>query len=319
MDHEISQNLVKEKKSFIKTVEKKQEETRHNINKKPTDEPKRKILDPILYNHENMKAKAPHFEPIIIKEPFETIWPFINKQMLYGTHLGLKGNIKKLLSQQDKKTKKIVDMVEKVKQEIIDKKLIKAACVARYFKVRAEADDLIILDDKSEKEIQRFRFPRQARGHQMCLSDFIKPNAIDEVAFFVLTCGDGIAELAKERMDEGNYVEAHGLQAIALECAEGFAEYVHQKLRKEWGIEDAKDIQLDDLFKLKYTGVRVSFGYPACPRLEDQEKLWDILKPTATIGVELTEECMMVPEASVSALVFHHPQFPFPFRLPKHQ
>ncbi|RAP36484.1 methionine synthase [Candidatus Marinamargulisbacteria bacterium SCGC AAA071-K20] len=305
---DVANNLVGDNKaSFLEDHSKAQEKTRYDLKNK-SKEPKRKILDRIVYNHDDIKAAAPHYDPIIIEEKFETIWPFINKQMLYGTHLGLKGNIKNLLKSQDEKTKKIVDMVEKVRQEVIEKNLITAKCVARYFKVRSENDDLIILDNKTEDEIQRFRFPRQTRGHQMCLTDFVNPGAIDHVAFFVLTCGSGIAELGKQRMDEGNYFESHGFQAIALECAEGFAEFVHQKLRAEWGIPDSEDATLEDLFKLHYTGARVSFGYPACPRLEDQAKLWEILKPTEAIGVELTEEFMMVPEASVSALVFHHPQ-----------
>jgi len=109
-------------------------------------------------------------------------------------------------------------------------------------------------------------------------------------------------------MNEGRYFEAHGLQAIALEAAEGFAEKIHQQIRREWGFPDDENQSRDDLFKLKYRGIRVSFGYPACPRLEDQSILWDVLSPDKEIGVELSEECMMEPEASVSALVFHHPQ-----------
>lgn len=295
------------RETYLKEHALHQQEVIEKLSKKTT-ESKRKILDKIVYDHRNIQANVPHYDEILIQERFETIWPYINKQMLYGTHLGLKGNVKNLLSNQDEKTKKIVDMVERVKEEVIKKELIKAKCVARFFKVKSENDDLIILDHQTEKEIERFRFPRQSRGHQMCLSDFVNPNEIDNVAFFVLTCGDGISELARQKMDEGAFFEAHGLQAIALECAEAFAEYTHQYLRKIWGIPDKADATLEDLFKLNYTGVRVSFGYPACPRLEDQAKLWNILQPTEAIGVELTEEFMMMPEASVSALVFHHPQ-----------
>ena len=108
--------------------------------------------------------------------------------------------------------------------------------------------------------------------------------------------------------DEGLYFESHALQSIALEAAEGLAELLHQEIRSEWGIPDPNTNTTDDLFKLNYTGVRVSFGYPACPRLEDQALLWVLLKPKAHIGVSLSEDFMMAPEASVSALVFHHPQ-----------
>jgi len=98
------------------------------------------------------------------------------------------------------------------------------------------------------------------------------------------------------------------LQVLALEGAEGFAEILHQKIRGMWGFPDAVGIEKQDLFSPKYRGRRYSFGYPACPRLEDQEQLWRLLVPDKTIDVELTEGFMMEPEGSVSALVFHHPQ-----------
>jgi 5-methyltetrahydrofolate--homocysteine methyltransferase len=149
---------------------------------------------------------------------------------------------------------------------------------------------------------------RQPGGKQQCLTDFIDPDGTDEVCFFVLTCGDEVAEKAKKLMDEGHYFESHCVSAIALEMAEGFAELLHQRIREKWQIPDPEATTVDDLYKLKYTGLRVSFGYPACPNLEDQAKLWELLKPTESIGVELSDGFMMSPEASVSALVFHHPQ-----------
>ena len=97
------------------------------------------------------------------------------------------------------------------------------------------------------------------------------------------------------------------LQVLAIETAEALAEIVHQKIRKEWGIPDKEEITLKEIFKSKYHGVRLSFGYPACPDLEDQTKLFDLLKPEKKIDVRLPSGFMMEPEASVSALVFHHP------------
>ena len=122
------------------------------------------------------------------------------------------------------------------------------------------------------------------------------------------TVGPGVRALADEWKDKGEYLDSHILQVLALEGAEGFAELLHQRMRAMWGFSDPSAITKPDLFRADYHGKRYSFGYPACPRLEDQEVLWRLLRPTETLGINLTEEMMMEPEGSVSALVFHHPQ-----------
>jgi len=111
------------------------------------------------------------------------------------------------------------------------------------------------------------------------------------------------AEAAKQR---GEYFLAHALQALALETAEAAAEWLHRRLREDWGFPDPPTMAMKERFTSRYRGKRYSFGYPACPRLEDQAALWKLLGPEE-IGVTLTEGYMMEPEASVSALVFHHP------------
>ena len=106
--------------------------------------------------------------------------------------------------------------------------------------------------------------------------------------------------------EQGKFLESHAFQATALELAEGFAERIHQEIRDQWGFPDATDFTMKDAFAAKYQGQRFSFGYPACPHLDDQAKLFGLIKPE-DIGVELTEGFMMEPEASVSAMVFAHP------------
>ncbi|GAF24620.1 5-methyltetrahydrofolate--homocysteine methyltransferase [Bacillus sp. JCM 19047] len=113
-----------------------------------------------------------------------------------------------------------------------------------------------------------------------------------------------LGEAAKAR---GEFLKSHLVQAAALETAEGLAERIHEQMRDRWGFPDAPEMSMSDRFSAKYQGIRVSFGYPACPNLEDQQKLFDLLKPEK-IGIELTEEFMMEPEASVTALVFSHPE-----------
>jgi 5-methyltetrahydrofolate--homocysteine methyltransferase len=129
----------------------------------------------------------------------------------------------------------------------------------------------------------------------------------DYVALFAVTCGTGVRDLAERFKEEGSYLRSHMLQALAIECAEAFAEMLHARLRTQWGFPDPPSLTLADKLKARYRGIRVSFGYPACPNLADQRILFDLLRPEQ-IGLELTDGFMMEPEASVSALVFHHPE-----------
>ena len=123
---------------------------------------------------------------------------------------------------------------------------------------------------------------------------------------FAVTCGSGVRERAESLKQRGEYLTSHALQALAIESAEALAEMLHARLRTLWGFPDPADVGVADLLKGRYRGIRVSFGYPACPNLADQTTLWRLLHPEQ-IGVTLTDGFMMDPEASVSALVFHHP------------
>jgi len=128
----------------------------------------------------------------------------------------------------------------------------------------------------------------------------------DHIAIFVTTAGTGIRELAEEAKARGEYLRSYALQALALETAEGAAEWLHSRLRALWGFPDGEELTRQAIFQARYRGKRYSFGYPACPDLEQQKILFELIRPEQ-IGVELTEGFMMEPEASVSALVFHHP------------
>jgi 5-methyltetrahydrofolate--homocysteine methyltransferase len=146
----------------------------------------------------------------------------------------------------------------------------------------------------------------------MCLADLILPaepgNGVerDTLCAFVTTAGEGIRERAQALKEQGQYLKSHVLQALALETAEAAAEWLHARIRTMWGFPDPTDMTMTQRFQAKYRGKRYSFGYPACPRLDDQAELFRVLEP-ARIGVQLTEGFMMDPEASVSALAFHHP------------
>jgi len=126
------------------------------------------------------------------------------------------------------------------------------------------------------------------------------------VALFAVTCGEGVRERAAAAKERGDYLRSHALQALAIESAEALAEWLHARLRTLWGFPDPSELSIADKLKAHYRGLRVSFGYPACPDLADQATLWRLLRPEE-VGIALTEGFMMDPEASVSALVFHHP------------
>jgi 5-methyltetrahydrofolate--homocysteine methyltransferase len=123
---------------------------------------------------------------------------------------------------------------------------------------------------------------------------------------FATTAGEGIRALAEEAKEAGEYLRSYGLQALALETAEAAAEWLHARIRAMWGFADPESLTRQALFQARYRGKRYSFGYPACPDLDSQAGLFRLLRPEE-IGIQLTEGFMMEPEASVSALVFHHP------------
>ncbi|MGH7324654.1 MAG: methionine synthase [Candidatus Rokuibacteriota bacterium] len=251
--------------------------------------------------------RPPDLEPHVLRDvPLGHLYPYLNLQMLYGKHLGLRGLVSRLLETGDPKAREIHEAIEALKAEAISDGLLRAHGIYRWVRARAAGDALAILD-AAGAEIARFVFPRQPAGERLCLSDYVRDEADDFVAMFVVTCGGGVRERAEALKIRGEYFKSHALQALAIEGAEAFAEMLHARLRTLWGFPDPPDLTIGDKLKGRYRGIRVSFGYPACPNLADQATLWRLLRPEQ-IGVTLTEGFMMDPEASVSAVVFHHPQ-----------
>lgn len=188
---------------------------------------------------------------------------------------------------------------------------ITAKAVYRFFPAHTDGDTLLIYSGDGRTVLETLRFGRQAAPPYLCLTDFTLPLSAarpDYVCLFATTVGPGVRQLAEQWKADGEYLKSHILQVLALEGAEAFAELLHQKIREMWGFADPPGTSMMDLFKAKYRGIRVSFGYPACPRLEDQEQLFRLLDVEKHIGVQLTEGFMMDPEGSVSALVLHHPE-----------
>ncbi len=186
-------------------------------------------------------------------------------------------------------------------------KLLVPKVVYGYYQCQSEGNDLIVYDE--DREV-RFTFPRQPAGKHLCLADYFASRdsgKMDTVAFQLVTIGRRASEYAQElfKADKySNYLFFHGL---SVESAEALAELWHKRIREELGIAGADSSDLTRLFKQEYQGSRYSFGYPACPRLEDQEKLFALLNPSR-IDVNLTEEFQLEPEQSTSAIIVHHPE-----------
>jgi 5-methyltetrahydrofolate--homocysteine methyltransferase len=251
---------------------------------------------------------APYLERKVRDVPhLAEIWSYINPHMLYGRHLGYKGHFEKHLAEHNEKALELYHLVEDLKHEALP--FLKVKAVWQFFEAEREGNVIHLFARGGRSPIHTFRFGRQRRDEGLCLSDYIldpAEGARDHLAIFVVTAGAGIREKSEELKQDGLYFKAHALQALAIETAEGCAEWLHRRIREDWGFPDAPAMTMQERFTSRYRGKRYSFGYPACPNLDDQEGIWKLLAP-GEIGVQLTEGMMMEPEASVSALVFHHP------------
>ncbi len=239
------------------------------------------------------------------------IWSYINPNMLYGRHLGFKGrpgmNFEKSLADRDPKALELFHTVEDVK--LLAATFMKVRAVWQFFEAERQGNSILLFSPGGATPIEELSFGRQAKSDGLCLSDYVldaRDGHRDHIAMFVVSAGEGILQHSTDAKLKGEYVKAHALQALGIETAEAAAEWLHRRIREDWGFPDAPALTMQDRFTSRYRGKRYSFGYPACPNLEDQTKLWQLLRPE-DIGVNLTEGFMMEPEASVSAMVFQHP------------
>ena len=240
-------------------------------------------------------------------EDLNEVWSYINPNMLYGRHMGYKGNIEKGVKERDPKALELRHQMETMMSEAAG--FMKAKAVWRFFEAEREGNAIYLFQPGDSAPIHTFHFGRQRRENGLCLSDYVldrQGSCRDHLALFVVTAGAGIRERAERWKQEGEFFKAHAIQALAIETAEGCAEWLHRRIREDWGFPDPPSMTMQERFTSRYHGKRYSFGYPACPNLDDQRGIWKLLRPE-DIGVELTEGMMMDPEASVSAIVFHHP------------
>jgi 5-methyltetrahydrofolate--homocysteine methyltransferase len=209
---------------------------------------------------------------------------------------------------------------KKLEEDVLASGLFEPKVVYGYFPAQSDGNDIIVYQPEAAahsknggsqgKEILRFTFPRQREGRKLAIADFFAPKSsgkMDVLGLSLVTIGPKASVETQQLFEGGEYTRYLYLHGLSVETAEALAEYHHKKMREELGIagEDAQHIR--DLFHQKYRGSRYSFGYPACPNLEDQIKLFTLLDPEKNVGVRLTSGFLLEPEQSTSAIVVHHP------------
>jgi len=196
------------------------------------------------------------------------LWPYVNLQMLYGRHLGLRGPAARLLEAGDRRALELREIVE----EILASGWLHPKGIYRFFGAESRGDSLLL--DAGDGTKIEFAFPRQRSGQRLCIADFVRPSSLgggDSVALLAATAGESVRELATALRAQGRLLVSHTLQAVALEVAEAAAEWIHRRIRAEWGLSDPEGLSMADLLRGRYRGKRFSFGYPACPDLDGQD------------------------------------------------
>lgn len=253
--------------------------------------------------------------------PLDDVYSYINEiALIRGQWRVVRGKMsendyQKILNEQ------INPDLEKLKEDVRKTNLLNPKVVYGYFPCQSDGNDLIIYHpaDKGTSNLElhtstfsewlRFSFPRQKDAQHLCISDFFSPvgsDRVDVVAFHLVTMGRQASEHSRSLFESNRYKEYLYFHGLSVESAEALAELWHKRIRTELGIDGKDSADIRKLFAQHYQGSRYSFGYPACPNLEDQAKLFQLLKPDR-IGVNLSEEFQLDPEQSTSAIIVHHP------------
>ena len=215
-------------------------------------------------------------------------------------------------------------ILRKLEDEVFESGLFAPAVVYGYFPAQSDGNDVIVYEPPKGQgphscgtswsaglpELLRFTFPRQKEGRKLAIADFFAPKSSDKmdvIGLSLVTIGPAATVETQRLFESGEYTKYLYLHGLSVETAEALAEFHHKKMREELGIGGQDSPHIRDLFHQKYRGSRYSFGYPACPNLEDQTKLFALLKPEENVGVRLTSGFLLEPEQSTSAIVVHHP------------
>ncbi len=255
--------------------------------------------------------KAPFYGSRVVEDiPLDEVFAFVNETALFKGQWQFKQGRKPPNEYQTLVQETVRPIYEELKDRSKRQSLLVPRVVYGYFPCQSDGNDLIIYNDDQKNERLRFTFPRQPAGKHLCLTDFFAATdsgRVDVVGFHLVTVGRRATEYAQELFKSDNYAEYLYFHGLGVESAEALAELWHKRIREELGIAGSDAPEVARLFHQSYQGSRFSFGYPACPNLEDQVKLFELLDPSR-IDVELTEEFQLDPEQSTSAIIVHHPE-----------
>jgi 5-methyltetrahydrofolate--homocysteine methyltransferase len=259
---------------------------------------------------ESAAPNPPFWGARVMEADPRALVPFINERSLYQFQWGFR-----------KAGRTLEDFLGWAKQELRpvlkrmltlteEQKVLRPQAIYGYWKCAGQGNDLILFEEDGVTEAARFNMPRQPKADGECIADFVRD--IDEpqrdvIGLQVVTVGQKASDLAREWFEENRYQDYLYLHGLSVEMAEAMAEYTHKRIRAEWGFAGQDERDIEKMLSQGYRGGRYSFGYPACPKLEDQEPLLRLLK-AERIGVTISDEWQLHPEQSTSAIVLHHPR-----------
>jgi 5-methyltetrahydrofolate--homocysteine methyltransferase len=255
--------------------------------------------------------RAPFYGSRVVEDvSLDDVFGFVNETALFKGQWQFKQG----RTPPDQYQALVHDTVRPIYQELKGRckreQLLIPRVVYGYYPCQSAGNDLIVYQEDEKTERLRFTFPRQPSGKHLCLADFFASRdsgKMDVVSFHLVTVGRRASEYAQELFKSDNYADYLYFHGLSVESAEALAELWHKRIREELGIADQDAEEVTKLFRQVYQGSRFSFGYPACPNLEDQAKLFELLDPSR-IEVELSEEFQLEPEQSTSAIIVHHPE-----------
>ena len=261
-------------------------------------------------HRDNPVPKPPFYGYRILKNiQMAEVFPWINKTSLFRAQWQFKQGDRTPREFELYLQENVEPIFEQFKAKTVREKILEPKVIYGFYKCYSEGNDLVVLDGSGQMELTRITFPRQLREPFQCIADFFRPNGgeLDVVAFHAVTIGKRASEVEQKLFKANKYSEYLYLHGLSVAAAEALAEFTHLLIRRDLGIDKQDKRTKDEIFRQKYQGSRYSFGYPACPNLEDQKKLFSVL-PAEKIGITLSETFQMAPEQSTSAIIVHHPQ-----------
>jgi 5-methyltetrahydrofolate--homocysteine methyltransferase len=238
------------------------------------------------------------------------VLPFVNERSLYQFQWGFRKQGRSLEDFLGWAKQELRPVLKRMLSLCEEQDILRPQAIYGYWKCAGQGNDLILFEEDGVTEAARFTLPRQPREDGECIADLVRDvedGERDVIGLQVVTVGQKASEVARAWFEENRYQDYLYLHGLGVEMAEATAEYVHKRIRAELGYAAEDDRDMDRMLQQGYRGGRYSFGYPACPRLEDQAPLLRLLD-ASRIGVSLSDEWQLHPEQSTSAIVLHHPR-----------